>query len=132
MAAELADVYAYLDLFAQAAPITESLHDAWRDVERRMNPACLTPVHEAVSLSAAVGRIGDTVKKLNRNRDGIAGNKLTQHELRCLLVDQIGAAACALHRLAKVCGIDLAAAVILKFNCVSERNGFPERVTLGA
>lgn len=133
LAHEIADVYTYLDLCA-CRSLTETLHECWKqaaDAFRSRSEERLSPVDvtwEAVALAASAGSLCDTIKKLNRERDGITGNNATVPELWKKVTWQMGLTAFALHRLATAAEIDLAAAVIDKFNRVSERAGFPERV----
>lgn len=81
--------------------------------------------------TATMGELGEAAniaKKLNRHRDGIAGNVLTEQELRAELADEIADVAIYLDILAASEGIDLAAAIASKFNRTSEKVGFPERL----
>ena len=82
----------------------------------------------ATDLATAVCSMGDTVKKLNRARDGLPGNKLSEQELRAALRKEIADVYLYLDLLADRADIDLAEAVRDKFNEVSDRNGFPERL----
>ena len=83
----------------------------------------------AVALSGEVGEVCNVVKKMNRLRDGLAQKGvLTQaqymEELRFELADVF----LYLLLLSARSGIDLEAAVVEKFNKVSEEYGFPERL----
>lgn len=86
--------------------------------------------------TATMGELGEAAnvaKKLNRERDGIAGNSQSQEELRSDLADEIADIAIYLDILAASEGIDLAAAITRKFNLTSVKVGFPERLPfLGA
>lgn len=82
---------------------------------------------------AAGGEMGEAlnvVKKLNRERDGIAGNTVSVDELRGDLADEIADVVIYLDIMAASEGIDLAAAIARKFNKTSEKVGFPERLVL--
>lgn len=85
----------------------------------------------AVAMAGEAGEAGEAcnvVKKLNRERDGITGNAKGEGDLREDLAAEIADTLIYLDLLAARAGIDLAAAVIDKFNAVSERNGYPDRL----
>jgi NTP pyrophosphatase (non-canonical NTP hydrolase) len=82
-------------------------------------------------MTAIVGELGELaslIKMRNRERDGLPGNKFHPTD------EMIGKEAadvftyldlfCAMH------GIDLGKAVVSKFNEISERVGFPDRIDL--
>jgi NTP pyrophosphatase (non-canonical NTP hydrolase) len=78
-------------------------------------------------MTATVGELGEAanvMKKLNRVRDGIPGNKETEAELRAQLAEEIADTYCYLDLLATACGVSMQEAVIAKFNKVSERIGY--------
>lgn len=85
-----------------------------------------SPSDWLVAIVGELGELASLIKMRNRERDGLVGNKFSPTD------QQIAKEAadvftyldlfCARH------GIDLSAAVIQKFNEVSERNGFPERL----
>ncbi len=82
-------------------------------------------------MTATCGELGEAanvVKKLNRCRDGLPGNNKTEDELRSMLGDELADTAIYLDLLAAAAGVDLAASIIAKFNAVSVRNGFPDRL----
>lgn len=82
----------------------------------------------AVAAAGECGEACNIVKKLNRERDKLTGNKETKQELEANLAAEIADTVIYLDLLAARAGIDLAAAIIAKFNLVSEREGFPERL----
>jgi len=84
----------------------------------------------AVAMAGEAGEVCDVIKKLNRDRDGTVGNKRTRAELLGDLANEIADTAIYLDLLAARAGVDLAAAIASKFNEVSERNGFPDRLPL--
>lgn len=84
----------------------------------------------AVAMAGEVGEVCNVVKKLNRERDGLVGNTVAEDELRSALAAELADTLIYLDLLAARAGIDLAAAVVAKFNKVSEKNGFPERLLL--
>lgn len=82
----------------------------------------------AVATAGELGEACNVIKKLNRERDGIVGNTIAPAELQSMLADELADVAIYLDLLAAAAGIDLEAAIVKKFNAVSERNDFPERI----
>ena len=82
----------------------------------------------AVAMAGEAGETCNVVKKLNRIRDGLTGNNIDEAALRASLGDEIADTLIYLDLLAAAAGIDLAKAVVNKFNAVSMRVGFPERL----
>jgi len=80
------------------------------------------------AFAGEVGELGNVIKKLNRVRDGMVGNKVTPEQLRVALGEEIADCYLYLDLLAQAAGVDLAVVVRDKFNEVSHRNGFPERL----
>jgi NTP pyrophosphatase (non-canonical NTP hydrolase) len=79
-------------------------------------------------MTATIGELGEAanvVKKLNRVRDGIVGNKLSEDELRAMLKDEIGDVFIYLDLLAQSQGIDLEEAIRDSFNRKSRELGCP-------
>lgn len=77
-------------------------------------------------MTATLGELGEAsnvAKKLNRVRDGIPGNRELPEELIDMLADEIADTFIYLDLLAQSQGIDLADAVIDKFNRTSEKIG---------
>ena len=82
-------------------------------------------------MTATCGELGeaaDVIKKLNRYRDGITGNTKSEEGLKVQLAHEIADTMIYLDLLAARAGIDLGEAVIEKFNIVSVRVGFPDRL----
>lgn len=80
---------------------------------------------------AAGGEMGEAlnvIKKLNRERDRIVGNTKTEVELTADLGEEIADTVLYLDLLAARAGIDLEDAIIKKYNLVSKKNNFPERL----
>lgn len=78
-------------------------------------------------MTAIVGELGEAaniVKKLNRARDGVPGNKETVEELRTALEYEVADAACYLDLFAQSMGIDLSSSIRTKFDIVSKRLGY--------
>lgn len=81
-------------------------------------------------MTATVGELGEAaniVKKLNRIRDGIPGNKETFQELEAMLRDELADTFIYLDLLAQSQGIDLATAVVNKFDKTSAKLGYPKQ-----
>lgn len=82
-----------------------------------------------VAAGGEMGEALDIIKKLNRYRDGLAKPSFRSEEQ--LLVDlgkELADITIYLDLLALRAGIDLGAVVAAKFNEVSEKMGFPERL----
>ena len=82
----------------------------------------------AVALGGECGELQNVVKKLNRVRDGITGNKESEHELKCMLADEIADVFIYLDLFARRAGFNLEDCIRAKFNETSKRVGFPERL----
>lgn len=86
--------------------------------------------------NAAAGEMGEAcnvVKKLRRQETGARGAVDPEYDVLCRkLGDEIADTVIYLDLLATFYGIDLAAAVIRKFDAISEREGMPERLSTGA
>lgn len=87
------------------------------------------------ALAGEVGEACNAVKKLRRVEDALPNlneDESRQLDTRAKAVAAIGEELadtfCYLDLLAQRLGIDLEAAIISKFNIVSERYGFPERL----
>lgn len=77
-----------------------------------------------------LGEAGNVIKKLNRFRDGMVGNRdASVTQLKLDLGHEIADTLIYLDLLANAAGINLEREVITKFNIVSARNGFPERLS---
>ena len=84
-----------------------------------------------VATAGEMGEALNVIKKLNRERDGIAGNTATVDELKQQLADEIADVAIYLDIMAASEGIDLSEAITSKFNQTSKKVGFPERLLGG-
>lgn len=83
----------------------------------------------ATAMGGECGEALNVVKKLRRGECGVpAPADPERAELIDMLAAELADTAIYLDLLAAFYGIDLAAAVVAKFNVVSERNGFPERL----
>lgn len=82
----------------------------------------------AVALAGEVGEACDVIKKLNRVRDGLPGNQVSEATLHAQLPAELADVFLYLDLLAQAANIDLPDAIRDKFNAVSERNNFPDRL----
>lgn len=127
VAPEIGDVFAYLDLFTRAAhlDVVQLIHEPVRAARRVEG---YSPEWWGVVLSMHAGKLCDVVKKLNRCRDNLCGNRVSEAELREELKSRIARLATLLTQFAAAQGLDVAECARVKFNAVSERLGFPERL----
>jgi NTP pyrophosphatase (non-canonical NTP hydrolase) len=82
----------------------------------------------AVAVAGEVGEMCNVVKKMNRVRDGIVGNKEKPEDLQGMLSDEIADVYIYLDLFARRAGLNLEDCIRAKFNATSERVGFPERL----
>lgn len=81
------------------------------------------------AMCGEAGEAANVVKKLRRHETGTAPEgDPSEVELRAMLADEIADVICYLDLLADHYEIDVPLAVVEKFNRVSERQGFPERL----
>lgn len=79
-------------------------------------------------ITAVTGELGESaniVKKLNRSRDGIPGNKLSDEELQANLKKELGDVFCYLDLLCQSLGFSALEAAIETFNKKSKEIGYP-------
>lgn len=90
----------------------------------------LADAFSALALTKSVSIMGDTIKKLNRHRDGLAGGATfrSEAELKQDLMREIADVYLYLDLFAQRMDIDLEEAIQIKFNEVSKKYGFPERL----
>lgn len=82
------------------------------------------------AMCGEAGEAANVVKKLRRVETGTPGpDDPPSEELKRMLADELGDIIAYADLLAQFYGIDLGRAVASKFNRVSERNGFPERLS---
>ncbi len=81
-----------------------------------------------VAMAGEAGETCNVIKKLNRIRDGIVGNIGEEEEFRAQLGEEIADTVIYLDLLANAAGINLESAIINKFNKVSIKNDFSERL----
>jgi NTP pyrophosphatase (non-canonical NTP hydrolase) len=111
--------------FRQFASVTKSRAERWFPIKQWSGSDW------ACALAGEVGEVCDVIKKLNRADLGRPGKNdppraELEAELGRELADVLTYAQLTAHRY----GIDLAEALATKFNAVSEREGFPERLEL--
>lgn len=79
-------------------------------------------------MTATVGELGEAanvLKKLNRVRDNVPGNKETPEQLQSVFADELADAFIYLDLLAQAAGIDFPAAIRSKFDRTSSKIGYP-------
>jgi NTP pyrophosphatase (non-canonical NTP hydrolase) len=82
-------------------------------------------------MTAIVGELGEAaslIKMRNRERDGLPGNKFSPTQKQ--IADEIADVLTYLDLFAAAQGIDLGKAAVEKFNEVSQRVGFPDRINV--
>lgn len=103
---------------------------SWRRSQRWINGKTWTLSDWMTALVGEVGEAANIIKKLNRIRDGLVGNKegVTSLSLLNDLEKELADIQIYLDLLAADLGIDLGAATRKKFNETSVRLGFKERL----
>jgi len=84
-------------------------------------------------ITAALGELGELaslIKMQNRERDGLPGNKFSP--TKEMIAKEAADVLTYLDLFCEAHGIDLGVAAVEKFNEVSERVGFPDRIILNA
>ena len=79
-----------------------------------------------VAIVGELGEAANIVKKLNRVRDGIPGNKHTPEELRTKLAQELADVYIYLDLICQQQGIDIGEAVLRTFNNKSREIGYPK------
>lgn len=85
-----------------------------------------SPADWLCAVTGELGELASLIKMRQRERDGLVGNKFSPTD--AMIAKEIADVATYLDLLAASMGINLSAAIIMKFNEVSERVGFPERL----
>ena len=78
-------------------------------------------------MTATMGELGEAanvLKKLNRVRDGIPGNRESPDELRAAFADELADTFIYLDLLAQAAGVSLEEAVMAKFDKTSRKIGY--------
>lgn len=81
-----------------------------------------------VAMGGECGEALDVIKKLNRIRDGIKRTDITEEELLKELEKELADLVTYADLLAERAGIDLGNAITSKFNEVSDKYGFEEKL----
>lgn len=89
-----------------------------------------SPSDWLTAISGELGELASLVKMRNRERDGLPGNKFSPTDKQ--IADEVADVFTYLDLFAAAHDMDLGAAVTAKFNEVSERVGFPDRICPGA
>jgi NTP pyrophosphatase (non-canonical NTP hydrolase) len=85
-----------------------------------------SPSDWLTAVTGELGELASLLKMRNRERDGLPGNKFSPTDKQ--IADELADVVTYLDLLAAVLGVDLGRAVVEKFNEVSIRVGFPERL----
>jgi NTP pyrophosphatase (non-canonical NTP hydrolase) len=112
---------------------TKLTFDAFRaaNVARclKWHPAGIESWSPSDWLTAVTGELGELaslIKMRNRERDGLPGNKFSPTDRD--IADELADVLTYLDLLAAALGVNLGRAAAIKFNEVSERVGFPDRI----
>lgn len=90
--------------------------------------ASWSPSDWLTAVTGELGELASLLKMRNRERDGLPGNKFSPTDKQ--VADEIADVLTYLDLLAEVLGVNLGQAAASKFNEVSERVGFPDRIEL--
>lgn len=88
-----------------------------------------TPSDWMVATLGELGEAANVLKKLNRYRDGVTGNKETEPELKEMLKDELADTFIYLDLLCQSLGVDLSDVVVEKFNKTSKKIGYEAVLT---
>jgi NTP pyrophosphatase (non-canonical NTP hydrolase) len=89
-----------------------------------------SPSDWLTAVTGELGELASLLKMRNRERDGLPGNKFSPTQKQ--IADELADVLTYLDLLAATLGVDLGRAAVQKFNEVSERVGFPDRIELAA
>lgn len=89
-----------------------------------------SPSEWLTAVTGELGELASLLKMRNRERDGLMGNKFSPTDK--MVADELADVMTYLDLLAAVLGVNLGTAVVSKFNEVSERVGFPDRIALAS
>lgn len=90
--------------------------------------ASWSPSDWLTAVAGELGELASLLKMRNRERDGLPGNKFSPTTKQ--IADELADVLTYLDLLAEVLGVNLGRAAVEKFNEVSERVGFPDRIEL--
>lgn len=85
-----------------------------------------SPSEWLTAVTGELGELASLLKMRNRERDALPGNKFSPTQKQ--IADEIADVLTYLDLLAEALGVDLGAAAVEKFNEVSARVGFPDRI----
>lgn len=85
-----------------------------------------SPSDWLTAITGELGELASLLKMRNRERDGLPGNKFSPTDK--MVADELADVLTYLDLLAAALGVDLGRATAIKFNEVSERVGFPDRI----
>lgn len=85
-----------------------------------------SPSDWLTAVTGELGELASLLKMRNRERDGLPGNKFSPTHKQ--IADELADVLTYLDLLAAVLSVDLGHAAVEKFNEVSERVGFPDRI----
>lgn len=116
--------------FRHVARINAQRCDRWHDGFPETDAAGWTGADWSNAMQGEAGEVGNVVKKLRRIETGLRGNR--DHESYNALLDKLGTEIADtfiyLDLLATFYDIDIPREIIAKFNAVSDREDFPERL----
>lgn len=122
---------------AQSPQLRELTFQQFRQANRarclRWHPGGIASWSDSDWMTAIVGELGELaslIKMRNRERDGLPGNKFSPTDEQ--IAQEAADVFTYLDLLCERNGIDLGLAAVRKFNEVSERVGFPDRIDLAA
>lgn len=87
-----------------------------------------SPSDWLTAVTGELGELASLLKMRNRERDGLPGNKFSPTQKQ--IADELADVLTYLDLLAEVLGVDLGRAAAEKFNEVSQRVGFPDRIAV--
>ena len=87
-----------------------------------------SPSDWLTAVTGELGELASLLKMRNRERDGLVGNKFSPTDKQ--VADELADVLTYLDLLAEVLDVDLGKAAAEKFNEISVRNGFPDRIEL--
>lgn len=87
-----------------------------------------SPSDWLTAVTGELGELASLLKMRNRERDGLPGNKFSPTNKQ--IADELADVLTYLDLLAEALGVDLGRAAVEKFNEVSQRVGFPDRIRL--
>jgi NTP pyrophosphatase (non-canonical NTP hydrolase) len=85
-----------------------------------------SPSDWLTAVTGELGELASLLKMRNRERDGLPGNKFSPTDKQ--VADELADVCTYLDLLAETLGVNLGRAVVEKFNEVSARVGFPDRI----